>query len=175
MSKDIKQLMIQSIAETFKDIKECVVIDISSLDSEETFNFREEMRSASIEIKGVKNSLLRKALEGHALEGVGEVLKGSCTISYGDQDSVTLAKALVKWAKGNEKLQIKGAFSEGSVLDAKGVNSLSKMPSRDELLSMIVGQIMGPASQIASQLTAPASAIAGAVKTVSENNKEESS
>lgn len=174
MSKDIKKLMIDDISAKFKGIKECVVVDISALDSEATFSFRNDMRDANIQIRGVKNSLAKKALEGEEMEGVGEVLKGSCAITYSSEDSVTLAKALVNWAKGNDKLVIKGGFAEGNILDMAGVNALSKMPSRDELLSTIVGQIMGPASQIASQLNAQGGAIAGAIETLIEN-KEQSS
>jgi large subunit ribosomal protein L10 len=174
MSKDIKKLMIDDISAKFKGIKECVVIDISALDSEATFSFRNDMREANIEVRGVKNSLARKAFEGEELESVGGVLKGACAISYSSEDSVSLAKALVKWAKSNDSLVIKGGLTEGNVLDGAGVLALSKMPSRDQLLSTISGQIMGPASQIASQLNAQGGAIAGAIKTLIEN-KEQSS
>jgi large subunit ribosomal protein L10 len=171
MSKEVKKLMIDSLTHTFKDVKECVVIDISTLDSEANFSFREDMRAAAINVQGVKNSLVKKALEGSEIQGISEVLKGSCAISYTDADSVTLAKALVGWAKENENLVIKGGFTEGKLLDDKDVKALSKMPSRDELLSIISGQIMGPASQLASQLRAPGAAIAGAVKAHMENNE----
>ena len=162
------------ISESFKGVDECVVVDISTLDSEQTFQFRSDMRASSISVKGIKNSLTKKALEGSAIEGVSEVLKGACTITFSDQDSVTLAKTLVEWAKNNDNLGIKGGFTEGNVLFEKDVISLSKMPSRDELLSTISGQIMGPASQIASQITAPASNVAGAVKTHIENQEKSS-
>ncbi|MGE4159338.1 MAG: 50S ribosomal protein L10 [Planctomycetota bacterium] len=164
MSKEVKQMMIDSLGKKFAGVNECIIVDISTLDSAETFEFRSAMRKNQVKVTGVKGALARKALKDSSLKGVETLVKGPSFVATGASDVVALAKALVDWAKKQEKVAIKGAVFEGQVLGQDGVISLSKMPSRQDLLSGIAGLIAGCGSRLASQLKSPASNIAGAVQ-----------
>lgn len=164
MSKEIKQMMIDAIGRKFAEVKECIIVDISTLDSAETSEFRAAMRKNQVKITGVKGALARKALQKSPLKGAETLVKGPSFLATGASDVVALAKALVEWAKKQDKVAIKGAVFEGQVMGKDGVSTLSKMPSRQELLSGIAGLLMGPGSRVASQLKSPATKIAGAVQ-----------
>ena len=75
-------------------------------------------------------------------------------------------------AKKNDKIQIKGGAVEGSTLDAAGVEALSKSPSREELISMIAGQILAPGANLAAALLGPGSTIASQLKTIHDKDGE---
>jgi large subunit ribosomal protein L10 len=75
---------------------------------------------------------------------------------------------LVDFAKDNKKLVILGGFMEEDVFDANGIEALSKMPSREELIATISARLMGQASQVAQRLMAPGQGLAGAIAVIQE-------
>lgn len=160
MSKEVKNMMIDALAARFREVEECVIVDISTLDSEENTTFRNTMRDGGINVQGVKAAVARRAVEGLPLEPARDILKGHSYIATGSTDIVALSKALVQWAKDNEKLVVKGAVYEGQALDGDGVTELSKMPSREELLAGIIGMALGQGQAIASQIKAVGSGLA---------------
>jgi large subunit ribosomal protein L10 len=172
MSKKVKKMMIDTLARNFADVRECIVIDISTLDSSENFDFRVQMKNTAIKVSGVNTSLARKAFEGSELEPLKEVLKGHSCIASSEADIVALAKSLVDWAKENEKLVIKGGLFEGRSINSDEVISLSKMPSREEILATVVLQALSSGQKIASQVASPASALAGAVESLVKRLEE---
>ncbi|MEO1689018.1 MAG: 50S ribosomal protein L10, partial [Pseudomonadota bacterium] len=84
------------------------------------------------------------------------------------EDPVTPAKVVEAYTKVNDKLVIVGGAMGTEVLDAKGVETLAKMPSREEVLASIVGALMAPGANLAAAVTAPATNIAGILKTITE-------
>ena len=89
----------------------------------------------------------------------------------GGEDIVALSKEITKWAKDVEAIEIRGGSVEGECLDAAGVDALSKSPSREELLSIISGQILGPGAQLSAQLLGPSGMLAGQVKSKAEEDE----
>jgi large subunit ribosomal protein L10 len=114
-----------------------------------------------------------KALEAVGLKGAKDLLKGTNAVVYGGESIVDVAKELVEQAKKVEKLIIKGAIVEGRILDGKSAKELAKFPSKKELQSMIVGQILGPGRKLAGQVKGPAGKIAGQVKAFIEKKEKE--
>ena len=87
---------------------------------------------------------------------------------WGGEDVVALSKEIAKWAEELEEIEIRGGTVEGQTLDANGVAALAKSPGREELLSIIAGQLLGPGSKLASQLIGPGGALVGQIKSKSE-------
>jgi large subunit ribosomal protein L10 len=128
------------------------------------------MRASGGMVRVAKNKLAKIALQGKPCEGMASILTGQTVLAYA-ADPVTPAKVIEAFAKKNEKLVVLGGAMGETVLDRDGVKTLSNMPSREEVLSSIVGALMAPGSNIASAITAPATNIAGILKTIAE--KEE--
>jgi len=173
MSKQVKEMMMNELRSRVGETRDFLIIDIAKVDAITTNKLRLAWREKEISAFTVRNSLARKTFNDLGLECIGEILAGSSTLVWGGEDVVALSKEITKWSKEIGELEIRGGTVEGTALDSAGVNALSKSPSREELISMIAGQILGPGSQLAAALLGPGGVLAGQVKTISEG--EESS
>jgi len=133
-------------------------------------DFRGQMRDAGGSVRVAKNRLAKIALDGTPCESMTDLLTGMTVFSY-SEDPVSAAKVAVAYAKENEKLVVLGGSMGGEALDAAGVVTVSKMPSREELLAQIAACLGAPASNIAGTLGAPASNIASILSTIEERGE----
>jgi large subunit ribosomal protein L10 len=173
MSKRIKNLITAELQNKFKGAESIVVVDYIGIDSKTTSVIRTALRKKKVSMTVVRNAMAAKALEGAGLKGAASLLKGTNAVVYGGESVVDIMKELVEQIKKIDKLKIKGAVVEGQLLDSKAATALSKLPSKKELQSIILGQIKSPGSKIAGQLKGPASKIAGQIKKLIENKEKE--
>ncbi len=172
MSKRVKGLMKQELASNLKGVSEFVVVSLYGLEGTDNNKFRAELSNQNISVFVVKNSLAVTALKEMGYTNVEGLFSGPCAVVLGGSDIVSLAKEMVKWAKKLDKLEVKGAFVEGQVLDAAGAVSLSKMLTRAEQQGMIVKIALSPATQVAGAIVSPASSIAGCLKTIIDKGED---
>ena len=95
------------------------------------------------------------------------MFEGPVAIAY-SEDFTVAPKVVVEFAKSNDKFDLVGGFMEEEVFDAKGVEALSKLPSREELIGAIAGRLLGQAGEIVSRLTAPGNTLAAQIETIRE-------
>jgi large subunit ribosomal protein L10 len=170
MSKAVKEMVIDDIGRRLGDETDMLVVDMSKLDAFAANKWRLDLRKKNIRVLTIRNTLARKALERSGVSGLDQILEGPSTLLFGGRDIVALSKEIVEATKGsNEKIKIKGGSVEGSVLDAGGVDSLSKSPSREELIAKIAGQILAPGANLAAALLGPGSMLASQLKSKSED------
>lgn len=167
MSRAQKQTEIETLNARFEEHETIVVTHYSGLTVSELSELRAEARKEGVTIKVTKNTLAKLALKGTKFEGAADLFSGPTAVAS-SVDVVAPAKVIQKFAKDNDKLIIVGGAMGAEVLDAKGVEALSKMPSLDDVRATIAGIIMAPASKIASAVAAPGSKVAGAVKAAGE-------
>ena len=93
----------------------------------------------------VKNTMLRLAVKGTQYEGLTEYFKGDTAIALSPEDPAAAARILCKFADADKskRFVVKGGFCDGQVMDAAGIKSLSTMPNREGLLSMLAGSLNG--------------------------------
>ena len=120
---------------------------------------RTKMREAGASYKVAKNRLARLALKDTDYTGIEAYLTGPTALAY-SADPVAAAKAVVDFAKTNDKLEIVGGSMGSTVLNAEGVKALASMPSLDELRAKIVGLVNAPATKVVQLVNAPASKLA---------------
>lgn len=164
MDRTQKAEMVEWIGGVF-DANTVVVVANGGLSVSEFEALRGELRKSGANMKIVKNRLAKIAISGKPAEKLADLFQGPTAIAF-SEDPVAAAKAVKEYAKGNEKLKILGGVMGLEVMDAKGVDALASMPSREELLGAIVLAITSPAAQLASAIGAPAANIAGILETL---------
>ena len=120
---------------------------------------RAKARASGVYFRVVKNTLVRRAVVDTPFAALGERMVGPMAYGIGT-DPVAVAKVLNDFAKGNDKFVIQGGFMGDKVLDAKGVEALSKLPSLDQLRGKLIGLLQAPATKVAGVLQAPAGQLA---------------
>jgi len=175
MSKYVKQLLQAELEHRIEteNISDFLVVSTMGIRGVDTNMMRGQLSDKKIKLFVVKNSLFKRALLNRKMDKAGELLDGPCTIVYGGDSIVEVAKEMEEWKKKITVLEIKGAFLEGAALGAKEAAALARMPSRTQLLSQIIVMALYPAGNICSAVTAQASVIAGCIKTVIERQEKQ--
>jgi large subunit ribosomal protein L10 len=158
MDRAGKAESIETLKGVFADAGAVVVTHYSGLTVRELEDLRGRLRKEGAKFKVVKNRLAQKALNG-AGDTAGGLFKGPVGIAYAP-DPVSAAKVATQYAKDNDKFLIIGGMMGETVLDAKGVDALAKLPSLDQLRATLIGLIQAPATRIAGVVQAPAAQLA---------------
>ncbi len=174
MSKYVKDLVSKHYAQRLEGVGDALVVNVIGLDANQSVVLRKELREKNIQLLVVKNSLVKRASEGTPLAPVFEGAEGSLAIMWGSEDAISLAKEATKLQndKDYEAFETRGGLMDGEVLSADRVREISKWPSREEQLSLLVGQILGPGANLCSQLVGPGRSLASQVKQVEEKSQE---
>lgn len=158
MSKYVKQLVTRDIQRRLDGVQDAVLVNCTGLDAIATNELRGELAEKDISMYVVKNSLARRATEGTSLAPAFEGAKGPVAICYGGSDFVSLVKEVVRLDKDEEKYEAFagiGGVMDGEKLDADGLKAVSKWPTRDEQISLLVGSILGPGATLNAALLGP--------------------
>jgi large subunit ribosomal protein L10 len=150
MSRLIKEKIVEKYQARFREVADVAVVGTNGVGVQALTALRRSLRSKGIRALRVQNRLCRRALETTPLAPASSLLHGPSTLIWGADSIVTIAKALSAEAKTVTKLEIRGGVSAGQVLSKEDIETLSKMPSREELLGLIVGRAMGQGARVAS-------------------------
>ena len=157
-----KREVVDQLGQVFETAGVVIVAHYEGMTVAEMTSYRSALRGAGGAVRVAKNRLARIALAGKPAQGLGDQLTGMTVLAYGE-DPVATAKAVEDFVKTNAKLDVIGGALGGQVIDRAGVTAVSKMPSREETIGVIVGMLTSPASGLAGALAGPGSGIAGAL------------
>jgi len=157
-----KEEIVNDITKKFQDAEAVIVFDYRGLTVEQVTDLRKQLREEGIEMRVLKNTMLRRAAEAAGLSELVDIFKGPTAVAFSNEEVVAPAKIIAEFAKTAEALEIKGGVLEGTVASVEQINKIAKLPSRDGLLSMLL-----------SVLQAPIRNTALAIKAVAEKKEEE--
>ena len=146
---ELKQPIVEAISEEIKDAQSVVLVDYRGLTVAQDTELRKQLREAGIIYKVYKNTMIKRAIEGTEFEGLTDCLEGPSAIAISKEDATAPARILCKFAKDAQKLELKGGVVEGNVYDVDALNELAKIPSREELLSKLLGSMQSPITNFA--------------------------
>lgn len=147
-AKNAKQLVIDEIKEKFDKSSAVVVVDYLGLTVAEADELRKTLRENGVSLTVYKNTLAKRAIAGTEYEGLAEVLKGSSAFAFCEEDATAPARLLKKSMKKLNKMAFKGGFVDGSFYDAKEIEKIADIQSREELIARFMGSIQSPISQL---------------------------
>ena len=159
MDRSQKTDAVAQLNQVFNEAGVVVVTRNLGLTVAESTDLRAKMRDAGATFQVAKNRLAKIALKDTDYAGIDEYLTGPTALAY-SEDPVAAAKAVVEFAKSNDRLEVVGGSMGSQVLDEAGVRSLASMPSLDELRGKLVGLVNAPATKIAQVVNAPANKLA---------------
>lgn len=152
---EAKQTKVKELAEILKNSKSGVIVDYRGITVEEDTKLRKELREAGVKYSVEKNTMLKRALAEAGITGLDYVLEGTTAIAVSDSDETAPARILGKYADELEnKFELKAGYIGEEVYDQAGVQALSKIPSKETLLAMLVGSLQGPMQKLAATLQA---------------------
>jgi large subunit ribosomal protein L10 len=156
MLRTDKEKVVSSVTEYFSKSKAAFVVDFKGLTVEQVTNLRKKLRGVKAEMKVVRNTLAKRALQGDAKRsGVfADHLVGTNAFVFAFEDAASVAKLIADFAKDNEKMQLKVGEMDGQALDKNRIIALAKLPSKDVLRAMFLGVLNAPATKFVGTLAA---------------------
>ena len=149
---ELKQPIVEEIKGYVDQAKAAVLVDYCGLTVEQDTKLRKQLREAGVVYKVYKNTMLKRAFEGTDYAQLNDQLEGPTAIAFSMEDATAAARELNKFAKTADALEFKAAVVEGTLYDAAGVKTLANIPSREELISKLLGSLQSPITNLARVL-----------------------
>lgn len=146
---ELKQPIVDEISASLKDAAGVVLVKYSGLTVEQDTQLRKQMREAGVIYKVYKNTLVKRAVAGTVFEPMTENLEGPNAIAISEKDATAPARILSNFAKTAPALELKCGVVEGTYYDEAGIKAIANIPSREELLSKLLGSIQSPITNFA--------------------------
>ena len=149
-----KKQIVASVSDRINNSVAGVIVDYKGISVADDTALRKELREAGVEYTVVKNTLIKLAIKGTALEGMSEVLDGTSAIATSKEDYVAAARILNKYAEGHDNFKLKAGYLEGEVISMDKLMELATLPSRETLLSMVANVFSAPIAGFARAVQA---------------------
>ena len=156
-----KEAMVNEVAEGIKSSQSTTIVEYRGLTVAELKELRKNLRAEGAELKVYKNNLVLRASRELGYTELESSLEGPNAVVFSHESPTAAPKILAKFAKKNKNLVIKSGIAEGKVLSKEQVNELAKLPSKEGMLSMLLGCLQSPVIKFAC-----------AVKAVAENQEQ---
>ena len=147
-----KQSEVSALAEKMKESKLVLLTDYRGISVEDVTGLRSNLRKVDAEYKVMKNNIARRGWVQQQIEGLEDLLVGPTAVVLASEDYLEPLKAVYEYAKNNETYKIKGGVIDGKVMTTEELITLAKLPSRETLISMLAGALLGNISKLAVAL-----------------------
>ena len=149
---ELKQPIVEEIKGLIENAQTAVVLNYSGVTVEQDTKLRKAMREAGITYKVYKNTMMKRAFVGTAYEALNDSLEGPNAIAISKEDATAPARLVAKFAKDIPNLEMVAGVVEGQFYDAKGMQAISQIPGREELIGRLLGSMQSPIANFARVL-----------------------
>ncbi|MHC1696106.1 MAG: 50S ribosomal protein L10 [Eubacteriales bacterium] len=163
-----KKQIVAELTDKFRNSVAGVLVDYKGITVEDDTKLRNELRAAGVEYSVVKNTMTRRVCENLGYQALNGSLEGMTSIALSEKDPVAAAKILCKYAEKIPTFTIKAGFVDGTVIDAVGVEALSKLPSKEVLVAKVLGSLNAPISGLVNVLSANLRGLAVALQAIAD-------
>ncbi len=170
MSKFVKQLLTDGVKSRLTDVQSLLLVSMVGLNANTTHKLRGALAEKGIQMMVIKNSMAARATEGTPLAAGFKDLRGAHALCWGATDIVALAKEIVKLSKDKayKGFEVRGAVIDGEAYNAAGAEDVSKWPTREEQISILLGQIVGVGAKLSGQFIGIGAALVSQIKQIAE-------
>ncbi|NDC83252.1 50S ribosomal protein L10 [bacterium] len=171
MSESARPEKVQAVSEIKRKLEESSVVlfaDYRGLSVAELTGFRKELKKDGGRLEVIKNTFAVRALQELGVTFDTKTFEGPSAIIFTDKDLVQLAKSVVKFSSGNDKLKVKAALLDNSILSRSQVEALASLPSRDELIARVIGSIKAPITNFVSVIGGPLRGLVYAISAIKD-------
>ena len=147
-----KKEEVSKLATEMKEAKIILLADYRGINVTDVTDLRTKIRNVNGKYAVIKNNITKRALAECGIEGLDDKLTGPTAVIMSSEDYLEPAKAIYEFTKDNDFYKIKGGVIEGKVMTAEEIITLAKLPSRETLLSMLAGALLGNISKVAVAL-----------------------
>ena len=158
---ELKKPVVEEISVLLNVAATAVVVDYRGLTVAEDTELRKQLREAGVVYKVYKNTMINFAIKDTEFADLAQHLEGPTAIAVCKDDATAAARVLAKFAKTAEALEIKGGVVDGVYYDAAGIGQIASIPSREVLLSKLLGSMQSPVTNFAR-----------VIKQIAEKNEE---
>ena len=149
---ELKQPIVEEIKAHIDGAQTAVILNYSGVTVEQDTKLRKAMREAGITYKVYKNTMMKRAFAGTEFEALNESLEGPNAIAISTTDATAPARMVAKFAKDIPNLEMVAGVVEGQFYDAKGMQAISQIPGREELIGRLLGSMQSPIANFARVL-----------------------
>ena len=144
-----KKEEVSKLAAKIKEAKVVLLTDYRGINVSDVTDLRTKLRNSNVEYKVIKNNITRRALQEAGIEGLEDVLEGPTAVIIGNNDYLDACKTIYGFAKDNDFYKIKGGIIDGKVVTVDEIVTLAKLPSKETLIGMLAGALLGNISKLA--------------------------
>jgi large subunit ribosomal protein L10 len=169
MSKKVKSLIEKELTSKLKDVESVAVINPRGIGATKNNAIRRKLREKGARMTVVKNTLAKRAVGDGKLKGFDKLLDGPSAVIYGNVSVSQIARLLLDEKKADDKLELRGIFFDGELyVGDKGVEQVSKLPTREEAIGQVVALILSPGKRLGGAFKGQAGKVAALIKAVEE-------
>ena len=168
MNRTQKAEAVQALEADLAKSNNAILVGFAGLKVTEVTELRRQIRGAKSKYLVVKNTLALRATKGTPLESVADHFTGPTGVAYNTDNPVPLAKVLTAFAKANPNLVFKAAVVEGRAIEAREIQAIAELPSREELVSRLLFLIQSPLRRLVTVLNGPARNLAGVISQIAD-------
>lgn len=171
MARPEKVAAVEYVSEVFKDSRSVVLNDFTGLDVEKLSELRKLCRENNVEFRVVKNTLAKLGIKKTDATELEKYFEGPTALAISRDSENIGAKILAKFAEEHDAPKFKAAFVDGSLFDEAAVVALSKLPSKEELLSQVLAGLQSPASGLVSVMQGPLRGLVGVLNQIKDKKE----
>ena len=149
-----KERIVETAASSLQGVRGVFLADLSGMTVDSVSRLRRKCREQKIQVKVIKNTLLKRALNASGITALDEHLVGPTSLVFSPESEMSPAKVLVDFAKENEKPRVKAAVVDGKLFDDKAIAVLATLPSREVLMSQVLATLIAPMTTFLAALEA---------------------